>query len=65
MKFCCASNAAIKKVKIARKKNQLFSQNIFNKIAIFLKKIQTFRKHNVYYQILEILPVILTTYLPV
>ena len=38
MKFCCASNAAIKKVKIARKKNQIFPQNIFNKIAIFLKK---------------------------
>ena len=38
MKFRCASNAAIKNVKIARKKNQLFSQNIFNKIAILLKK---------------------------
>ena len=37
MKFCCASNAAIKNVKIARKKNQIFFQNIFNKIAIFLK----------------------------
>ena len=37
MKFCCASNAAIKNVKIARKKNQLFSQNIFNKIAILKK----------------------------
>ena len=33
--FCCASNAAFKNVKIARKKNQLFSQNIFNKISIF------------------------------
>ena len=38
MKFRCVSNAAIKNVKIARKKNQLFFQNIFNKIAI-LKKI--------------------------
>ena len=38
MKFCCASNAAIKNVKIARKKNQLFSKNIFNKIAIFQEK---------------------------
>ena len=47
MKFRCASNAAIKNVKIARKKNQLFFQNIFNKIAI-LKKIQIFRKHKVY-----------------
>ena len=64
MKFRCASNAAIKNVKIARKKNQLFFQNIFNKIAIF-KKIQNFRKYKVYFQILEVLPVILTTYLPV
>ena len=38
MKFRCASNAAIKNVKIARKKNQLFFQNIFNKIAFSLKK---------------------------
>ena len=37
MKFCCASNAAIKNVKIA-KKNPLFSKNIFNKIAIFKTK---------------------------
>ena len=65
MKFRCASNAAIKNVKIARKKNQLFFQNIFNKIAIFFKKIQIFRKYKVYFQILEVLPVILTTYLPV
>ena len=36
MKFCCASNGGIKNVKIARK-NQLLSQNIFDKIAIFLK----------------------------
>ena len=36
MKFCCASNAAIKNVKIARKKSNFF-QNIFNKIAIFLE----------------------------
>ena len=32
MKFRCASNAAIKNVKNARKKNQLFFQNIFNEI---------------------------------
>ena len=38
IKFCCASNAAIKNVKIARKKNHLFFQNIFNKIAILKKK---------------------------
>ena len=59
MKFCCASNAATKNIKIARKKINFFFQNIFNKIAI-LKKIQIFRKHKVYFQILEALPVILT-----
>ena len=37
MKLCCASNAVRKNVKIARK-NQLFSQNIFNKIAIIFLK---------------------------
>ena len=38
MKFRCASKAALKNVKIAKKKNQIFFQNIFNKIAIFFKK---------------------------
>ena len=65
MKFRCASNAAIKNVKIARKKNQLFFQHIFNKIAIVLKNTNFFRKYKVYFQILEVLPVILTIYLPV
>ena len=37
MKFCCASNAAIKKCQNRKKKNQLFFQNIFNKTAIFKK----------------------------
>ena len=37
MKFRCASNAAIKNVKIARKKINYFFQNIFNIIAIFKK----------------------------
>ena len=64
MKFCCASNAAIKNVKIARKKINFFSK-IFSKNRNFLKKILIFRKHKVYFQILEDLPVILTTYLPV
>ena len=31
----------------------------------FLKKILIFRKHKAYFQILEVLLVILTTYLPV
>ena len=64
MKFRCASNAAIKKYQNRKKKNQLFFQNIFKKIAI-LKKKQIFKKFKVYFQILEVLPVILTTYLPV
>ena len=60
MKFRCASDAAIKNAKIARKKI-----NFFPKIAIFLKKIRIFERHKVYFQILEALPVIVTTYLPV
>ena len=65
MKFRCASNnAAIKNVKIARKKINFFSK-IFSTKSPFLKIIQIFRKYKVYFQILEVLPVILTTYLPV
>ena len=36
MKFCCASNSAIKNVKIARKKINFFTI-VFNKIVIFPK----------------------------
>ena len=64
MKFRCASNAAIKNVKIARKKSTFFLK-YFQQNRHFKKKIQNFRKYNVYFQILEVLPVILTTYLPV
>ena len=64
MKFRCASNAAIKNVKIARKKINFFPK-YFQQNRHFFKKIQIFRKYNVYFQILEVLPVILTTYLPV
>ena len=64
MKFRCASNAAIKNVKIARKKINFFSK-YFKKNRLFFEKIQIFRKYNVYFQILKVLPVILTTYLPV
>ena len=64
MKFCCASNAAIKDDKIARKK-LTFSQNIFPKIAIIFKKYRFLKKHKVHFQILDVLPVILTIYLPV
>ena len=64
MKFRCASNAAIKNVKIARKKSTFFPK-YFQQNRHFLKKIQIFTKYKVYFQILEVLPVILTTYLPV
>ena len=37
MKFCCASNAAIKKnASKSQEKKSTFFQNIFNKIAFFL-----------------------------
>ena len=61
MKFCCPSNAAIKNVKIA-KKNHFFPK-IFSTKSPFKKT--DFRKHKVYFQILEVLPVILTPYVPV
>ena len=64
MKFRCASNAAIKNVKIARKKINFFFK-IFSTKSPFFKRILIFKKHKVYFQILEVLPVILTTYLPV
>ena len=54
MKFCCASNAAIKIVKIAR-----------TKIVIFQKSTELFRKHNIYFWTQAVLPIILATYLPV
>ena len=64
MKFRCASNATIKNVKIARKKINFFSK-IFSTKSPFKKNTVSFRKLKVYFQILEVLPVILTTYLPV
>ena len=64
MKICCASNAVIENVKIA-KKNKTFFQKYFQQNRYFLKKIQIFRKHKFYFQILGVLPVILITYLPV
>ena len=64
MKFRCASNAAIKNVEIARKKINFFSKIFSTKSPFFFKK-QIFRKYKVYFQILEVLPVILTAYLPV
>ena len=64
MKFRCASNAAIKNVKIARKKSTYFPKYL-QQNRHFFNKIQIFRKYKVYFQILEVLPVILTTYLHV
>ena len=64
MKFCCASNAGIKNIKIARNKIIKNFSKIFTTKSPF-KKNQIFRKHKVYFHILEVLPVILSTYLPV
>ena len=64
MKFRCASNAAIKDVKSQEKKSTFFPKYFLTK-SPFLKKIQIFRNYKVYFQILKVLPVILTTYLPV
>ena len=55
MKFGCASNAAIKNVQIARK--------IFLTKSPFFQKVQIFKINKIYFRILEVLPVILTTYL--
>ena len=63
MKFCCASNAAIKMSKSQEKKSTFFPK--YFQQNRHLKKMQIFRKFKVYFQILEVLPVILTTYLPV
>ena len=60
MKFYCAFNAAIKNDKIARK--NIFLLNFFFRKNVFLIKLQINRKPK-YFRILEVLPVILTTYL--
>ena len=62
MKFRCASNAAIKMSKSQEKKSTFFPK-YFQQNRHFKKKTLIFRKHKVYFQILEVLPVILTTYL--
>ena len=63
MKFRCASNAAIKMSKSQEKKTTFFPKYFQQNRHFFI--IQIFRKYKVYFQILEVLPVILTTYLPV
>ena len=65
MKFRCASNAAKKMSKSQEKKSTFFPKYFQQNRHFLKKKIQIFRKYKVYFQILEVLPVILTTYLPV
>ena len=48
-----------------KKRNQLFSQNIFYENHNFPKKVQIFGKNDIYFWILDVLPVSLTTDLPV
>ena len=62
MKFCCASYAAMKNVKITRK-NQLFFRIFLTKSPFFKKN--TNLKKKIFFRILMDFPVILTTYLPV
>ena len=62
MKFCCASNAAVKNDKITRKKSFFFPKTFSIKLQ-FSQKVQIFRKNNIYFQILDAVPVILATYL--
>ena len=62
MKFCCASNAAIKNFKIARKKIN-FSKVCFQLSRNFPQKYRFLEKNNIHFRILEVLPVTLTAYL--
>ena len=64
MKFCCASHAAIKNVKIARNVIN-FLLKIFTIKLNFFPKLTIFRKNDIYFRILEVRPVILTIYIPV
>ena len=64
MTFCCASNGAIKNLKIAKKNINVFTI-VFSIKSLFSQKLQIFLKHNIYFWILEVLPVISTTYLSV
>ena len=54
-----------KKMSKSQEKKSTFFPKYFQQNRHFLKKMQIFRKYKVYFQILEVLPVILTTYLPV
>ena len=63
MKFGCASNAAIKNVKITRKKINFFPKYFFKNRNF--SKMYRFKKKDIQVRILEVLLVILTIYLPV
>ena len=65
MKFRLRIQCCHKKMSKSQEKKSTFFPKYFQQNRDFLKKIQIFRKYKVYFQILEIFPVILTTYLPV
>ena len=49
----------------SQKQIQLFINNTFNKIVIFEKKGTDVKKNNIYFRILKVPPVILTSHLTV
>ena len=65
MKFCCASNAAIKIVKIAPTKINIFQKKMYPRKSKFSKKVQNCLENNIYFRTQAVVPIILTTYLPV
>ena len=60
MKLCCASNAAITKCQIHKRKNNLFA-NIFSRKSYIFQRVQIFL-NDIYFWILKVLPVTFTTY---
>ena len=59
LKLCCASNAATKNGKIANKKKTFFFQENRN----FPKKYEYLKQSNIYFLIMAVFAVILTSYL--
>ena len=64
MKFCCTSNAAIKNFKMTTKISTFF-KNYFQYNHNFPQKYRFCSNIKYIFRRLEVLPVILTTYLPV
>ena len=64
MKFCCSSNAAIKNVKIARKKYTFFPKH-FQQNRHFSNKFRFLEKVRYISRFWRFMSVNLTTYLPV